>query len=555
MRVAVILVVILVSASLPAAAVDSPAVLSLTAPAAVSPGSLLHATGKLSLSGQGLVLQEIEIFLDGVLVTTTTTNIFGDHEFDITVPGARGVIAIQTAWNRGGDLEERSPTRLIRLAELATPPTSVAANASAGRAPVLVSWGPPVDDGGAPVIGYRLERKVGAGAWTLITAGTAGARNATDASAPPSEWPSYHVIVRTARGNTTSDEVVVPLAPGAPRSARAISNTSIQGADITWLAPSGSVAPSGYRVWRDGVLLATTGATTFRISDPSLTPAVQYSYTVTATSPEGEGPPSAAALFASPPGAVTGFAATPVFLERTMHLSWDVPPVSSGVSRFRIERGGGSSWVLVGQPLGNATSYDARDLAYGTTYTFRISASNTGGYGAYAYATGRTDDGPYTFQHSTASAIVCPPPTGATYSGAPDGCGYAETGFVWGMGSSPPGGQNVTLSAWSNLYVKDANGFHMAGVTFDAWATTWIQGPCPSDGSACTASPSLRFDRNFTFTTPDNYQVIFAPGFDTFLLPLNECWDAQFRLRLTHPRALPNPTDDVALIRLCGPGA
>lgn len=92
--------------------------------------------------------------------------------------------------------------------------------------------------------------------------------------------------------NTTGtilDSGVVPCAkagadtqpPSAPGNFQATAVSATQ-ANLIWTASSDSTGVSGYTIYRDGVTIATVGASTLTYNDPSLLPNVAYSYSVDA---------------------------------------------------------------------------------------------------------------------------------------------------------------------------------------------------------------------------------------------------------------------------------
>ena len=67
-----------------------------------------------------------------------------------------------------------------------------------------------------------------------------------------------------------------PTAPGA-FSAHTVSTTAI---GLSWTTGSDNRAVAGYRIWRDGVLVTTTSASTFVFTDAGLPGGTSYAYTV-----------------------------------------------------------------------------------------------------------------------------------------------------------------------------------------------------------------------------------------------------------------------------------
>ena len=112
-------------------------------------------------------------------------------------------------------------------------------------------------------------------------------REATDASHRPELLVTF---------GPSSGDFVPPNAPGALAAATPSGNV----VDLAWTAATDNVGVTGYRVYRGGTLIATTGpATTY--SDTSAVPGTTYGYQVTALDAAGhESPPSNTVTVATP---------------------------------------------------------------------------------------------------------------------------------------------------------------------------------------------------------------------------------------------------------------
>src|SRR5258708_6399281 len=123
----------------------------------------------------------------------------------------------------------------------------------------------------------------------------------------------FTVVVSNTTGSATSSAATLTVSsgttpPSVPTglSASAASSSQI---NLTWNASTGSVA--GYKIFRGGSQVGTSGATSY--SDTGLSPSTTYSYTVAAydgagnTSAQSSGV-SATTLGPPPPGsAITSF--------------------------------------------------------------------------------------------------------------------------------------------------------------------------------------------------------------------------------------------------------
>lgn len=128
-------------------------------------------------------------------------------------------------------------------------------------------------------------------------------------------------------------------APSSPTNLHATSVTATS-ATLAWNAPSGNVA--GYRLYRNGSLVASPTGTS--ATDSGLVSATEYSYTVTAVDAEGrESAASTPAVITTtdviPPSTPTGLTATLVAASRVV-LTWEPATDNVSVSGYQVLRNG-----------------------------------------------------------------------------------------------------------------------------------------------------------------------------------------------------------------------
>jgi chitodextrinase len=256
-----------------------------------------------------------------------------------------------------------------------TPPTALTATAPAERR-VDLSW---VAAGAraSAVTGYRVFRN-----GTEI--GTTPTTSYSDTTVVASTTYSYTVVGVDAAGNTSiasaAASVTTPGAPDttpptAPTGLTATAATAAQ-IDLAWTAATDNVGVTGYRIFRNGVQVASTAGTTY--SDKGLQPVTTYSYTVRAV--DAAGNVSAASNTASattpadpsPPTAPTGLTATAASSSQ-INLAWTASSDNVGVAGYRVWRDG------VQVAVSPTPSYADTGLAAASTHTYVVYAYDAAG--------------------------------------------------------------------------------------------------------------------------------------------------------------------------------
>ncbi|HEX4433084.1 MAG TPA: cellulase family glycosylhydrolase [Frankiaceae bacterium] len=142
--------------------------------------------------------------------------------------------------------------------------------------------------------------------------------------------------------------------------------------DLRWTAPPDTAGIARYDVYRDGVLLTSTAATS--VADTAIAPSTTYSYTVVATDPIGNVSPPSTAVSATTgtgivPAAPTGVAAS--YGPNLIRLSWTAPPDPEAlVEGYDVYRNG----VLVATTT--STTYTDVPIMEATPYTYTVDAFN-----------------------------------------------------------------------------------------------------------------------------------------------------------------------------------
>ena len=250
-----------------------------------------------------------------------------------------------------------------------------------------------------PVAFYRLYRSTVGVPGSALVVDAIPAPVHSDLGLPAFTRFTYQVAAVDASGivGPLSAPLTVRTRDGSPPSAPfGLNATPVSGLVIT-LAWGAATDPetgiSRYRVYRDGVLLDSTTATSYMSA--GLTPLTAYTYEVLAVNGEGlagplSAPASATTLDATPPSTPTGLTATAAGMAQ-IDLTWNAAAdPETGVARYHIYRAG----VLVGSAT--TTTFSDVGLTPATTYTYEVSAENGSGVkgGRSAPATATTSPPP-----------------------------------------------------------------------------------------------------------------------------------------------------------------
>lgn len=235
-----------------------------------------------------------------------------------------------------------------------------------GQNVIRLDWSAATDDVG--ITGYQVSRDGGS---PVAVTGT----SYSDTGLDPATTYRYSVVALDAAGNRSNPAIINATTATAPvpvptgLTATAATSTSV---NLAWNPGDGSVV--GYRVYRDGVQVATpTGAA---YTDTGLTAATSYQYQVAAVGSGGRvSDLSPAVSVATPRPAVTaptGLVASAI-TSTAATLSWSANPADQGVTGYRVYRDG----ALVASPTG--TTYSDNALRPATSYSYTVTALGAGG--------------------------------------------------------------------------------------------------------------------------------------------------------------------------------
>ncbi|TBR11884.1 MAG: hypothetical protein EPO62_01095 [Candidatus Nitrosotenuis sp.] len=339
-------------------------------------------------------------------------------------------------------------------------PTSLTATA-ASPTKIDLSWTAPANNGGYPIIGYKIQYKIGSNSYADLVADTAStATSFSHNGITAGQLYIYRVYTITSFATSTQfspEALITPRAasassaPGAPTglAATAVSSSKIE---LSWTAPAnnGGYPVTGYKIeYKKGTgtyqsLVSNTANATTAYSHSGLTTGTAYTYKISAINSIGTSaastevsatPTTASAAVA--PGAPTGIIATPVSATQ-VNLSWTAPSNGgSAITGYKIEykSGTGAYSVLVANTASSSTAYSSTGLTTGTAYTYKISAINSVGTGvasAEASATPTTTSQPSAATAPGSTSLTATPMSATQVNlswTAPSNGGSAITGY------------------------------------------------------------------------------------------------------------------------------
>ncbi len=227
--------------------------------------------------------------------------------------------------------------------------------------------------------GYKIERLNGT-SWAAVGAVLA-ANDVSETLTNLSPGTVYKFRLKAVNAGGDSGPtatITTTTAPAAPTLTLAtLSSASIK---LSW---PDILTETGYVVERsdDGTTfesVATPAANATSYTDTALEPDTAYTYRVRGANAAGAGLNSAAKPGRTVQIAPGGLEASP-FSSTQINLTWDD---ADGETGYRIERQNGTTWITLAEVAANVVNYSAIKLAGGTSYTFRLSTKNAGGYSA-----------------------------------------------------------------------------------------------------------------------------------------------------------------------------
>ena len=252
----------------------------------------------------------------------------------------------------------------------------------AGAGQVNLAW----TDKSSDETGFKIERRVGTGAWGGVATTAADAVSYSDTGLSPATTYTYQVrAVKGSMESANAGPVNATTAPAAPTAPSGLTASVVGSSRINLGWSDNSSNETGFKIERQvgggaWVSLVTTATNTVSYADTGLSPATTYTYRLRAVRDAVDsataGPVSATTQSAVP-AAPSGLTATAKKATQVT-LAW--ADNSNNESGFKIERRLGlGAWSQVGIAAANATTCVDGSVTGGRSYGYRLRATNAAG--------------------------------------------------------------------------------------------------------------------------------------------------------------------------------
>jgi chitodextrinase len=338
------------------------------------------------------------------------------------------------------------PSPALILASIPDPPTNVSAVAGNGQA--TVSWTAPTNNGGASIEDYTITSSPGNFTQTVNYPQTSGIitglTNGTSYT--------FTVTARNSAGSSSASSPSSPVTsgvpPGQPTNVSAVAGNAE--ARVYWIAPTndGGATIEDYTITSSPGNFTNTVAGTERTATVTgLTNGTSYTFTVTARNYAGNSSassPSNSVTPSAPPGQPTSVTAVAGNQQAT--VSWTAPTNNGGsvINMYTVTSSPGGIQVF---PSSSPIIISA--LTNGTSYTFTVTANNSGGSSVPSNPSLPVTPGSVPNPPRNLSAILNNGQALVSWDAPTNNGGYAINTYTL---SYSPSGTPVTISASLTSY-------------------------------------------------------------------------------------------------------
>jgi titin len=352
------------------------AVVVFTAPTNIGGSPITRYTATAVASGTPVLPTKTCTWSTGAL-TCTIGELTNGREYSVTL----------TASNAFGT---SAASASLTVTPKTTPDAPTAISATGSSTQLALTWSAPVNTGGSPITGYKIERStLAAPTWVTAIANTASATTSATLTGL-TNGTLYNIRITAI--NAVGEGALSDVATGTPRGAPSAPNAptgdgSAASAFLTWSAPANNGAPiTDYEI---ASATSNTGPWTSFVDDPTsataatvtgLTNGTPYFFRVRAINAVGNGEWSAASLAITPatrPNApqLTGVAPD-VGQPGRLTLTFTAGATGgSPITGYEYSINAGTSWsALVG-----TSNLSISGLTNGVSYSVQIRAINAQG--------------------------------------------------------------------------------------------------------------------------------------------------------------------------------
>ena len=436
-----------------------------------------------------------QISVSGTSATVTGLSADTSYTFTVTATNSAGA-------GPGDDVTVKTPVQSPGpVGNLTGNPT--------GTTSVSLDWDAP-STGGTPT-GYSVTAS-GVSASQINVSGT----GATVTGLTANTGYTFSVTASNAGGSSSPETVSVTTwqLPGAVRSLSGSADSTSQ-ISLSWAAPSvGNPASFTYAVSASGVAASQISTSGTSATVTGLSADTSYTFTVKATNRAGTGPAETVAVRTdeNAPGPVRDLEGTATGTS-TVSLDWDAPNTGGTTSGYWVSATGvDSSQIAI-----SGTSATVTGLTANTQYSFRVYATNGGGWSSSRTAIVTTWDLPGPPENLSGSATGA---TSVSLSWDPPKTGNPPT-FTYSVSASGVEASQISVSGTSatvtglscnTAYTFSVTARNSAGAGTDTVSVTTLL-PVPgavqnlSSSATGTTTVSLDWDAPSGCGTPSGYSV------------------------------------------------